>query len=186
MNWQDLKGHEDYEICTEYPYQIHKRSYRKILSESIHHTGYYQVRLNGKFDYKHRIIAEQFIPNDDPDHKIQVDHKNRNRTDNHISNLRWCTHSENRKNQSRTKYKIEYVDELPDKAFEVHSYGKHDDISDLFFHDDTFYVHARNNRYKIVNKHRHNNGKEFIDLKLPNGLRLVIFYNKFKQEYDLD
>ena len=38
--------------------------------------------------YKHRLIAIQWIPNNDLTRKDQLDHINRDRADNHISNLR--------------------------------------------------------------------------------------------------
>ena len=41
----------------------------------------------------HRLIAEAFIPN--PENKPCIDHKDGNRQNNAISNLRWATYSEN-------------------------------------------------------------------------------------------
>ena len=40
----------------------------------------------------HRLVAEAFIPN--PDNKPTVDHKDGNRQNNSISNLRWASYSE--------------------------------------------------------------------------------------------
>ena len=59
-------------------------------------NGYLYVDLwkNNK-SYKkpiHRLIAETFIPN--PKHKLTVDHKDGNRLNNSIDNLRWATYSE--------------------------------------------------------------------------------------------
>ncbi len=41
----------------------------------------------------HRLLAEAFIPN--PDNKPCVDHKDGNRQNNSLNNLRWATYSEN-------------------------------------------------------------------------------------------
>jgi hypothetical protein len=64
--------------------------------------GYYYVYLykDGKSKLKkiHRLIAEHYIPN--PDNKPFVDHKNRDRKDNRIENLRWVTRRENNINRT--------------------------------------------------------------------------------------
>jgi hypothetical protein len=41
----------------------------------------------------HRLVAKEFIPNDDP--KKEINHKDGNPKNNHVSNLEWVTHSEN-------------------------------------------------------------------------------------------
>lgn len=59
--------------------------------------GYYQIRLDNKTKYVHRIVAETFIPN--PDNKPFVDHIDRNRSNNSVENLRWVTSTENNNNK---------------------------------------------------------------------------------------
>ena len=88
-------------------------------------------------------------------------------------------------NRARFKCHNDYVDEPPDDVIEVNHYGRHDDISDLYYHDDVFYVSDRD-RYRVINKHQNNHGRDYIKITLPSGLKLEISYNKFRREYDLD
>lgn len=55
--------------------------------------GYVQVELtNKKAHMVHRIVATTFIPNDDPENKIEVNHINEEeKANNCVENLEWCT-----------------------------------------------------------------------------------------------
>lgn len=68
-----------------------------IMSQIKNSFGYMTVQLTmdgkRKILLTHRLIAAAFIPN--PKNKPQVNHKDGNKTNNHISNLEWCTASEN-------------------------------------------------------------------------------------------
>jgi HNH endonuclease len=56
-----------------------------------------------------RLLSKTFIPNSDPEKTI-VDHINRKRWDNTLSNLRWITPKENNENRSKVK-KMERVEQ---------------------------------------------------------------------------
>lgn len=79
------------------------RPYRKqgiVMKPREGTQGYLFVscRKNGKYVYSaiHREVAKAFIPN--PHNKPAVDHIDTNRKNNLVSNLRWCTLSENNLN----------------------------------------------------------------------------------------
>jgi hypothetical protein len=111
-HWETLREHEDYEIWTEFPNQIRKKINKRIIKECTGRGGYIVCHLNSKQYRKHRLIAEQFLPN--PDQLPQVDHINHVRSDNHLSNLRWVSASDNGFNKSAGRlHKFEYFDELP-------------------------------------------------------------------------
>lgn len=72
----------------------------KILSLIKMKNGYYVVTLvkDSKTTsmYVHRLVAMAFIPNSN--NYPQVDHLDTNRTNNHASNLKWCSNSQNQLN----------------------------------------------------------------------------------------
>lgn len=73
------------------------RNHGGFLIPRKHTGGYYQILLskNGVYSYKyiHRIVGEHFIPN--PNNYRYINHKNGIKTDNSVSNLEWCSFSEN-------------------------------------------------------------------------------------------
>ena len=93
-----------------YPYVIHPcgtvlriwNGYTKEIKSFKVKNGYIQIYLskNGKRKcFKlHRLLALAFIPN--PENKYSVDHINRIRDDNRLSNLRWATREEQRANKT--------------------------------------------------------------------------------------
>ena len=94
---------KDYEILNKFPFTIRRRYDKRKVKDCEHNLGYVRVWLNGDYYLKHVLIAKQFIYNDDPEHKTEVDHKNRIRTDYRLANLRWVTPSENNYNRDMPK-----------------------------------------------------------------------------------
>ncbi len=80
----------------------------KILSQSYHEKGY--KKINIKYDSKvytkrvHRLVAEAFIDNPEPELYNEVDHKDEVRDNNHYTNLRWCTGTMNKHYAYKNKH----------------------------------------------------------------------------------
>tara|TARA_R110002049_G_scaffold218036_3_gene389499 strand:+ start:2295 stop:2759 length:465 start_codon:yes stop_codon:yes gene_type:complete len=75
------------------------------LKQHLNVNGYYCFNLTKDSITKHctihRLLAICFIPN--PENKPCVDHIDRDRTNNDLSNLRWVTYEENNNNKEKSK-----------------------------------------------------------------------------------
>jgi hypothetical protein len=74
----------------------------KELKQSLNDKGYHRVKLSfgntGKIVRINKMVAETYIPN--PENKSEVNHWDGNKSNNHVSNLKWCTHKENMEHAS--------------------------------------------------------------------------------------
>ena len=77
----------------------------RFLKEATNYPGYKYVHLSKDNKSKnhsiHRLVACHFIPN--PHDFSEVDHINRERGDNSIENLRWCSSSTNNRNLTKKR-----------------------------------------------------------------------------------
>ena len=109
--WMPIKNYPNYaiSICG----QVKNIKTQRILKQF--NNGYYSVGLVKNKESTilsvHRLLALTYIPN--INNLMFVDHINNCRTDNRISNLRWCTTNDNQHNRllnknSKTKIKGVY------------------------------------------------------------------------------
>ena len=111
---------EIFEIIREYPMysvstegRIMKNANRKIMKPSKMRNGYMQINLftkdgRRKKELVHRLVALTFIPNDE---KLPaVNHIDRVRDNNRVSNLEWVTHKENvAKSSAPKKIRVKHL-----------------------------------------------------------------------------
>ena len=192
-----LNFEEDYEILNDFPFTIRKKSNKRVLSESLTNYGYVQVNLNKRPYLKHRLIALQFLPNDDPINNDVIDHINRNRTDNHLHNLRWTTQSDNCRNKSFHRgIQTIFIDDIPDDAMVVDFYETRtehrvfDDDKYYYWFDETnnedvFYAKITDDIYKILHHNILKSSHEFVSMRDVENRIVSVYINKFKQQHDL-
>lgn len=96
--WKDIKGFEGLYQISNYG-RVKSLNYRltgkeQLMTQGTTHKGYKKVKfLDHKKYFVHRLVAEAFIPN--PDNLPQVNHKDEDKTNNHVVNLEWCTNKYN-------------------------------------------------------------------------------------------
>ena len=109
----DIVDFPNYQV-SNYGHVLSKKTGKYLTSKG----KYERICLyNGSIKKKiniHQLIIEYFGP-PPPEGKYEIDHKDGNTHNNHISNLRYVSASENCKNRnSKDGVKYEFVDELVD------------------------------------------------------------------------
>ena len=98
-----MSEQEVWKVIEEYPkYQISnfgnvKGALGRVLKGRQTKSGHLAVQISGGNKEIHRLIARGFLPN--PEGLSCVDHIDCNPTNNMVSNLRWCSKSQNGMNR---------------------------------------------------------------------------------------
>ena len=129
--WLDVAGYEGFYQVSNLgrvkTVQRYEPKRKRIIQEKIRTLvavhGYLNCELWKEGKHKryavHRLVATAFIPN--PEGKPQVNHLDGDKSNNSVTNLEWCTASENEYHANETQLKRAY-DRSGDKN---PMYGKH-------------------------------------------------------------
>lgn len=97
--WAIIPEHPNYSIssCGRVKSFKNRSKTGGIMKPRLDRYGYYHIGI-WEEDKKHhptihRLVAKSFIPN--PDNLPALNHIDGNKTNNHISNLEWCSHQHN-------------------------------------------------------------------------------------------
>ena len=154
--WITCAVDANYEIWDQYPHQVRKIGTGKLVKESMSNVGYVQMSLGGKTQLKHRVVAVQWVLRaenaTDSKTRLEVDHIDKDKTNNRVENLRWVTRSENLKNRKPiTRQADQYLTALPRTALKLGTYNGHKFSSYWFDYDvDRLIVNTRG-KFKYVN-----------------------------------
>ena len=90
--WKDIKKMNDrYEVSTYG--RVRNKKTGLIRKPGRDRDGYLIMRLCGKTEKIHRLVALAFIPN--PENKKEVNHIDEDKENNYVNNLEWVTRKEN-------------------------------------------------------------------------------------------
>jgi len=135
---------ELYKVCNSGCHVISCRT-GNILSQYTRPDGYKEVRMSedfsknsGKSYSVHRLVAYTFIGNENPD--LIVDHIDSNRGNNHVSNLRFVTYSENNTHRDKSTYRSKPVQMLDDNGNVVEEFESITSVMSKYPHMHTFQI----------------------------------------------
>ena len=101
--WKKVEGYENYSVSNFG--NIRNDKFNRNLIPKLKKNGYYQIGLcknnNRQFFTIHRLVGLHFL--EKVEGKYEIDHIDRNKTNNHISNLRYATRSEQERNKNKRK-----------------------------------------------------------------------------------
>jgi hypothetical protein len=137
--WRRIGGFDNYSVSNLG--NVRNDRTGRILRAGLSSTGYLIVILyqdgTKSTKYVHHLVATTFLGDSEG---RDIDHQDRIRTNNHVSNVRYVSRADNCRNKTSHRGTIyQFVETLPDNAIELTEYGTHH-FDNLYYYDGVFYV----------------------------------------------
>ena len=181
MTFEPLRDFEnDYEIEIEEPHRIRRIGSNRFLKTSMQRdTGYIQICLNGRTYRLHRILARHFLPN--PDDLPEIDHIDRDKTNNTLDNLRWVSRSENVRNRGQFRHqRREYLNAPPNDITEIRTFNDAEYEENKYFfcyENDKVVQRYSDHKWQLLAEHRIG-GYLRISMRDVNGRQHHVYVHK--------
>ena len=121
------------EVLKRYPRSCRyggRKDYYEFVNVKPNAAGYIQVNVpvRNTTTLVHRLVAEAFLSN--PNGYTEIDHINRDKSDNSVTNLRWVTHSENMHNSTMHKVRSSWKNIIAEDLVtgEIYEFSRSRDI----------------------------------------------------------
>lgn len=102
-DWRNVTGYPGYQVSSAGQVRSLMRKTPRILSPDVGHSGHQRVTLSsgdGIYTrvFVHRLVLMEFV-GAPPEGRPIADHVDRDPANNQVTNLRWCSLSENNRNR---------------------------------------------------------------------------------------
>jgi hypothetical protein len=171
--WRIIGGFDNYSVSNLG--RVRNDTTQRILRPIVGSHGYYIVSLydegRASTKYVHKLVATAFLGDSEG---LDTNHRDINKLNNNLSNLEYCSSSENQQNRSSYRGRIsEYVNELSPNAI---PYTHHNgfELKSGFWRDGNEFYRKVSNGYRrvaAVSNHR----KIHIQLTFEDGRTCNIY-----------
>jgi hypothetical protein len=171
--WREITGFAGYSISDQG--RVRNDQSGRVLRPDTTRDGYLRADLWQQGQRTHclvaRLVVQEFIA--PIPEGMEVDHIDRNRTNNRVENLTIVSRGENNRNKSRYNGRdVDYVDELPEGAEPLLEVRGRQLADGYFRSGDDFFLRVHEQYRRLTHSRNHNGWR--VRVNTPDGGSLAI------------